>query len=303
MDNDLKSCKVPSPPPQAAGGLAAIHTAVLLFGFSGLFGKFLTINPVVIVFGRTFFAAAALLPVLLLSRKVIFKKKEMGVYFCQGILLAVHWSSFFYAIQISTVALGLLTFSTFPLFVTFMEPFFFKEKLLIQDIAAAIIVFAGLVLVIPGFDFSKALVQGAFFGIFSGITFAGLAIVNRKNVQTSDPLAVAFNQNLFAAAALFPVLVLISPATPEINDIFLLAVLGIVCTALAHSLFIKSLIHIKAQTAGIITALEPVYGIVLAFILLNEQPSLKTAAGGVLIISATTMAMHFHKQKTRAQPG
>ena len=249
------------------------------------------ISPVVIVFGRTFFAAAALLPVLLVSRQTLFHRKDLLFYMLQGILLAVHWSSFFYAIQISTVALGLLTFSTFPLFVTFMEPFFFKEKLFLWDIASAAIVFAGLVLVIPGFDVSRAPVQGSFWGIFSGITFAMLAIVNRKNVTRRNPLVVAFNQNSFAAAVLLPALVCLAPARPETKDILLLAVLGIFCTALAHTLFIKSLIHIKAQTAGIITALEPLYGIVLAFFILNEHPALHTAAGGVLILTATAMTM------------
>jgi len=273
------------------GGLFAIHLAVLLFGFSGLFGKFLMISPFLIVFGRTFFAAAALLPVLLVSKQRLFHREDLLFYMLQGILLAVHWSSFFYAIQISTVALGLLTFSTFPLFVTFMEPFFFKEKLLLWDIASAVIVFAGLVLVIPGFDFSKAPVQGGFWGVFSGMTFAMLAIANRKNVTRRSPLVVAFNQNSFAAAALLPAIVCLAPARPEAVDILLLAVLGVFCTALAHTLFIKSLVHIKAQTAGIITALEPLYGIALAFFILNEHPALHTAAGGVLILTATAMTM------------
>ncbi|MEA1967375.1 MAG: DMT family transporter [Thermodesulfobacteriota bacterium] len=312
-------------------GLYSIHIAVFLFGFSGLFGKFLLISPILIVFGRTFFAAAALLPLIFyitatgrtlyisfcpqqsmklrfsypefhiktpFKKENPFKKKVLLLYMLQGALLAVHWCSFFYSIQISTVAVGLLTFSTFPLFVTFMEPIFFKEKLIFSDIAAAFAVFAGLVLVLPGFDFSRAPVKGAFWGIFSGFTFAMLAIANRKNVEKESPLVVAFSQNFFAATALLPAIIYLSPDMPGRTDILLLAGLGIICTALAHTLFIKSLIHIKARTAGIITALEPLYGIILAFFILNETPGLKTVAGGILIITATTIAMSLHKKNS-----
>ncbi len=281
-------------------GFLEIHAAVFLFGFSGLFGKFLHCPSIVIVFGRTLFASAALLPIMAFTsgvRPFSGGKKAMLVYAVQGALLAAHWTSFFYSIQISTVTIGLLTFSTFPVFVTFMEPFFFREKLNSSDIATAMIVFAGLVLVLPGFDFSRAPVKGAFYGIVSGFTFALLSLANRKNVQQDHPIVVAFYQNFFASLALLPFIFVLKPSVPGENELFLLAALGILCTALSHTLFIKSLISIKAQTAGIITALEPVYGILLAFIILGERPGLRTMAGGVIIIAATVVAGVLHKKK------
>ncbi len=273
-------------------GLIEIHAAVFLFGFSGLFGKFLHCPSIVIVLGRTWFAAAALLPMIFLSGMRPFSggKKSILIYAAQGILLAAHWTCFFYSIQISTVTIGLLTFSTFPVFVTFMEPVFFREKLYFSDVAAAFIVFAGLVLVLPGFDFSKAPVKGAFWGVVSGLTFAVLSIVNRKNVENDHPAAVAFHQNFFAGLALVPFAFILNPPVPGANELILLAALGIVCTAFSHTLFIKSLMFIKAKTAGIITALEPLYGILLAFVILGERPGLRMIAGGLIIIGATVYA-------------
>ncbi len=280
-------------------GLIEIHAAVFLFGFSGLFGKFLHCPSTVIVFGRTLFAAATLLPMVLASGIKPFSagKKVMIFYSIQGALLAAHWTSFFYSIQISTVTIGLLTFSTFPVFVTFMEPVFFREKLYFPDIAAAMMVFAGLVLILPGFNFSKAPVKGAFWGIVSGFTFAVLSIANKKNVKKDHPVAVAFHQNFFAALVIAPFVYVLSPPLPGENEIFLLAALGIICTALSHTLFIKSLVSIKAHTAGIITALEPVYGILLAFIILGEHPALRTLAGGIIIITVTAFAVLHHKTR------
>jgi len=283
---------------QSIGSLAAIHIAVVLFGFSGLFGKFLTCTPLVIVFGRTFFAALTLLPLVLRSGTTpfIMERKRCFIYMLQGALLAIHWSTFFLSIQISTVALGLLTFSTFPIFVTFLEPLFFREKLRTTDIKVALLVFAGVVLILPSFDFSQKPVQGAFWGTISGLTFALLAIFNRKNLSFDFPINVAFHQNAFASLAILPLLMSVSRELPSIKEIFLIAGLGIFCTALAHTLFISSLKELRATTVSIITSLEPLYGIVLAAILLNEIPNLRTIAGGTLIITATSIASMVHKK-------
>jgi len=274
-------------------GLVQIHIAVFLFGFAGLFGKFLSCSPLLIVLGRTFFASITLFVFARFFSKTVlfaFKKKEILFFIFQGILLAVHWWSFFLSIQISSVAVGLVTFSTFPLFVTFLEPLFFKEKLKTIDIIIAGMVFIGILLVIPDFTFSNNITKGGFFGIISGFTFAILALVNRRNARISDSIAVAFYQNLFAAVFLVLPILTLQIAPPQLWDLPYLIVLGVVCTALAHTLFIKSLIFIRAQTAAVIAGLEPVYGIILAFFMLNEIPEIRTLIGGMIIISATIFA-------------
>ena len=276
------------------GSLVAIHLAVILFGFSGLFGKFLTCSALMIVFGRTSFAAMALLPLVLVSSagtaKLRLTRKRVGVYMLLGVLLAVHWCAFSLSIPLSTVALWLPSFSTFPLFVTLLEPFFFKQRVKRRDVIMALIVFAGLVLVLPSFDFSQKPVQGAAWGIFSGLTFALLAIFNKKNLVLEPPVRLAFFQNLFAAAAILPVFALIPQTIPAPDQILLLAILGIVFTALAHTLFISSLTNLRAATVSIITCLEPLYGIILAVILLGEIPNLRMIIGGTIILSATLFA-------------
>ncbi|NOX33795.1 MAG: EamA family transporter [Deltaproteobacteria bacterium] len=274
-------------------GVAQIHIAVLLFGFAGLFGKFLSCSPLYIVLGRTVFASIALfLHAHFFSRTsfFIFEKKKLFFFILQGILLAVHWFTFFYSIQVSSVAIGLITFSTFPLFVTFIEPPVFKEKLKIIDVFTAGIVFIGILLVIPDFDFSNNITKGGFFGIISGFTFAVLALVNRKNARIADPVTVAFYQNFFAAVFLLLPIALMRVKSPQLIDLPSLIFLGVVCTALAHTLFIKSLSIIRAQTAAVIAGLEPVYGIILAFFMLNEIPGTRTLTGGLIIIGTTLFA-------------
>ncbi|MCP4670899.1 MAG: EamA family transporter [Desulfobacula sp.] len=274
-------------------GIIQIHIAVFLFGFAGLFGKFLSCSPLYIVFGRTVFAFIALFFYAKFVSKTIlsisFNKR--GLFFVlQGILLAIHWWSFFFSIQISSVAVGLVTFSTFPLFVTFLEPLFFKEQLKGQDIMLAGTMFIGIILVVPEFNISNNITKGAISGIFSGFTFALLALVNRKNTKTSHPIAIAFYQNLFASLFLVLPIMTIQTPLPGLSDLPNLIFLGVICTALAHTLFINSLAFIKARTASVITGLEPVYGIILAFIILNETPGARTLAGGLVIIGVSIVA-------------
>jgi drug/metabolite transporter (DMT)-like permease len=290
-------------PGQAVHPLLMIHSAVLLFGLSGLFGKFIDASPLYIVLGRTLFAAMALgIYARLISgtRLSEIPGQGMGLFFFQGALLAIHWYFFFLSIQISSVAVGLVTFSTFPLFVTFMEPLVFKEPLDRRDILTALVVFSGICLVIPEPDLSNQTTLGGFYGILSGLTFAILALVNRRNVRMSDPVAVAFYQNLFAAFCLVIPVILIRPKALATTDLPALIFLGVVCTALSHTLFISSLKQIRAQTASVITGLEPVYGIILAFFLLKEIPALSTLVGGGIIIGASIAAGYLASPKRQS---
>ena len=268
-----------------------IHCAVFLFGLAGLFGKFLALPPLVIVFGRTFFASICLIFIIVYLKKSLMLKsgRDFKVLAALGILLAIHWVTFFHSIQISTVAVGLLTFSTYPCFVTILEPCFFKEKLTFFAVFSAIFIFAGVALIIPAFNFDNNITQGSFWGALSGFTFAVLSVLNRKYVQTYSPLIITFFQNSFAALVLFPFL-FIEKWELRSGDIFFLMILGIFCTAIAHALFISGLKHVKTQLASIVAGLEPVYGIFFALILFDEVPSLRTLIGGALIIGTTVVA-------------
>ncbi|WP_320040056.1 DMT family transporter [uncultured Desulfobacter sp.] len=298
----MPSATMTTTPLHHTRGLILIHIAVFLFGFAGLFGKFIDCTPLWIVLGRTIFASLALIIYAKLFSCTSLKvatSKDLGFFVLQGILLALHWLSFFAAIQVSSVAVGLLTFSSFPLFVTFMEPLFFKEPFKKVDVLTAVAVFAGIILVVPDMDFSNKVTLGSFYGLISGFTFAVLGLVNRRNARHCHPVSAAFYQNLFAALSLItPVLVIQTPP-PTPHDVFLLALLGVVFTALAHACFITGLIRIRVQTASVIAGMEPVYGILFAFILLGEIPNFSTLAGGILIIGAVISAGLLEKTKTR----
>jgi len=267
--------------------LAEIHVAVVLFGIAGLFGKWIALAPSIIVLGRVFFASITLALILLISKQTILfpKKSTYFLLVSLGFLLAVHWTVFFQSIQISTVAVGLLSYSSFPVFTAFLEPLFFKEKIQIKNLFYACVCVLGIFLIIPKFDLRDTIFQGVLWGIAAGLTFSLLTIFNRKLSQEYSSLVIAFYQDFFATLFLLPFFFILRPAL-DLKNIFLLGILGVFCTAGSHTLFIKGMKYIRAQTAAIISSLEPVYGIVFALIFLHEIPTFRTVLGGMIILSA-----------------
>ncbi len=265
--------------------LIEIHTAVLLFGLSGLFGRYLSLPPVIITFGRVFFASlfAAALFKLRGTEIRLEKRSDTIAVTAAGIILAVHWTSFFAAIQVSTVAIGVLTFSTYPLFVTFAEPLMFKERLRFSDAVCAAAMLFGVYIIVPEFSIKNSTAEGIAWGMLSALTYAALSLANRKFAAKYRGSTVAFYEQATAAIILFPCFLTIKPQLTY-SDTALLALLGIVFTACAHAMFIEGMKNIRAQTAGMISGLESPYGIIAAALVFGEIPSMNEILGGILIL-------------------
>lgn len=265
--------------------LWAIHLAVLLFGFAGLFGKWVDLPAALIVFGRVFFAAFFLLLYILFKKKSfrLAATTDYLTLFLAGTLLAFHWFTFFYSIQISSVAIGILGVSTFSIFSALLEALFFKEKFCYKNLIPALLSVVGIYIILPEFSFENEITQGLFWAIVSGLAFALISFLNRKQVQTYTGSIVAFYQDISATLVLVPVLFFVD-FTPNWTGIGQLILLGGIFTAVAHTLFITGLGTIKVHKASVIANMEPVYGIIFAFFLLNETPSWNVLLGGAIIV-------------------
>ncbi|MFC0692804.1 DMT family transporter [Paraburkholderia humisilvae] len=271
--------------------MTQIHFAVLLAGCAGLFAKLLTVNAAQLTAGRTVFGSLALLLFAVASRKSLrlATLKDAGALALSGGILALHWYSFFHSIQISTVAIGLLAFSTFPLFTTFLEPLAFRERIHRDDVITALIVTVGLVLVTPSLDFRNHLTQGVLWGILSAFAYAVLALLNRLYTARYPSVSISFYQQAVAALCILP-FAFQAQAPISATDWVYLIVLGVVFTALGQGLVVASLKHLSAQTTSVVFGLEPVYGIALAWLLIGETPAIRTVIGGGLICSAVFVA-------------
>jgi len=268
-------------------GLVEVHLAVFLFGFPGLFGKWLALSPPLIVLGRVFFASLALAIVLWLGRRPmkITPSRDLALLALCGLVLAAHWTMFFQSVRVSTVAVALLSYSSFPVFTALLEPLAFRERWDAASLLVALVCVIGVFLIVPGFGLANPVLQGVLWGLGSGLTFTVLALLNRKLAEGRSSLTVAFYQDLFALVFLAP-FAFVSRVELTGRTLGLLAVLGIFGTAAAHTLFISGLKRVRVRTASIISTLEPVYGIALAVLFLKESPAPRTLAGGALILAA-----------------
>lgn len=272
--------------------LLALHSAVLLFALSGLFAKWLALPAILIVFGRAFFAAIALAAFIIIFKKKSLKcdRKTLFTLAVAGAILAFHWGSFFQAIQVSSVAIGLITFATFPVFVSFLGPYFFKEKFCYQALVQALLTVIGIIFIVPENSSQTDVLNGVCWGVVSALSFALLTLLNRKFVVSNSAKKIAFYQNSFAALFLLPFIAL-APKAISAEQLYVLAILGVFFTAVAHSIFNYSLKTLSAQTASIAVTLEPIYGIMAAYFLLNEPISLVMIIGGGIVITANVWSL------------
>jgi drug/metabolite transporter (DMT)-like permease len=269
--------------------LLYVHLAVLLFGLAGLFGKWLPISPITIVWWRSLFAVLALGIAVAVAAKNPFalQKKTALILVLLGAVLAAHWVTFFHAIQLSTVAIGLLSFSTFPVIVALLEPLVLAERFRADSLLHAALAFGGVLLVVPSFDPAGGALRGALVGVASGALYAITTVANRGYAGTIDAMTLGLWQNAVGCLVLLP----FGPAL-DLNrsQLSLLAILGIVFTGGAHALFIHGMRDVSARLASIIGTLEPVYGVAAAALLLGEVPTFRTVLGGALVVATVALA-------------
>ncbi len=277
-------------------GLA--HVAVMLMGLSGVFGQFVDASSLIITLGRVTISFIVL-SVILHIKKVAFGlncKKHYGIAIGAGIVLALHWITFFQSIQMSTVAIGIITFSTFPLFLTFLEPLVYKEKIQKKSIISSLILLLGVLITIPEFSLNNQMTMGILCGMVSSLAYAVLALFNRYLSRYYEGMKICVYEQGTSFFLLLPTLLIVD-VTLEMKDIGGIIVIGLLCTAVAYSIYVSVQKNIKAQTLGLISGMETVYSIFYAFILLTEIPSIQEILGASVILSVAIYTSLYTTEK------
>lgn len=280
--------------------IVSVNLAVFLFGTAGLFAKWISLPAIGITFGRVFFSSLSLLVFILCTRQPLrVRRRHAFLLVLAGGLLAVHWWLFLLSIQLSTVAVGTITFSAFPLFVTFLEPLAFHEKLRAGRVVSALLILLGVLLTVPQFTLENHISLGIAVGLISALAYSILTLLNRYFMQYYSGTVTALYEQGSAALLLLPSLFWI-PFSPTVSDWAMLAFLGIMTTALAHTLFISSLKVLPAQVTGVVSSMESVYGILLALLVLGETPTLHELAGAAVIIIVVIVSQLWQKPQNNA---
>ena len=262
-----------------------LHIAVMLFGLAGVAAQFVEIPAVLVALGRVVCSSLLLLIIAIVKKESL--RLNSGKDYCMiiltGAVMAIHWTTFFQSVQVSTVAIGTITFSTFPLFLTFIEPIVFHEKLRSQSVLSAILLLIGVMITIPEFSMENHTTIGIIWGMVSSLSYAVLTLANRYFSPRYPARTVCLYEQGSAAIVLLPALFLVETTWRPL-DLAGIAFVGFICTAFAHSLYVSAQKSVRAQTAGIISGMETVYGILYALLFLGEVPTIRELAGGIVIL-------------------
>lgn len=269
--------------------MSILYLAVFLLALNGLFAKLIPLDATSITQLRSVLAGCTLLLVALLSRRRFLldsPREYFGVYLI-GAVLGLHWISFFHSMQISTVAIGMLSLFTYPVITVLIEPFFTKQKLQTSDLLAGIVVLIGVFVMVKDDlqTFDNAAVQGVFWGVISAFLFAMRNLLQKYYYPAVSSDRLMLHQVI---AVSFMLLLFVDyPAVSELSsgDWLTLLLLGVVSTAMGHTLLSYSLKHLPAKSIAMISCLQPFFATLFAWLLLQETPSVSVLTGGAIIVS------------------
>lgn len=268
-------------------GLLAVHSAVLIFGLTALFSKLISLTALEITLLRSIFAVLIILAIFFWQKKSIKLSsiKDYGIVILLGVLLALHWVTYFHAMQVSSIAVGVIALYTFPVMTVFLEPLFHGERPHIKDVVSALVVLFGIYLLVPEFSFSNETMQGILWGVLSALFFALRNIVQGHYFKGYSAKHSLFYQTLVTFIVLLPFSFEVIPEVTNFQWGQLL-ILGLFFTAVPHTLFAFSLLNLKAKTVSLVACVQVVYATIFAALILGEWAELSTVMGGLIVVSA-----------------
>ncbi|MDO8554919.1 MAG: DMT family transporter [Candidatus Micrarchaeota archaeon] len=279
-------------------GLFQVHLGIFLTAFIALFAKLIPLSPTLITLGRVFFASVVLFAILKFKKQKFSLENSKDLFYLVllGVIFAIHMVTFFYSAQLSTIAISLVTVYLYPIFVAILEPYLFKEKIKLKNVALALVALLGVMLIVPEFKLENNIAKGVAFGLVSAFSLAVILVSNKKYIKKYPSELLTFYQFGISTVVLLPFL-LIENFKVTNQDIILLFLVGAVFTVGGYNLRIIGMKYINAYRASIIGTIEPVYGTILAAIILGEVPEIRTIVGGAIIL-ATCLYATIQKQKS-----
>jgi drug/metabolite transporter (DMT)-like permease len=266
-----------------------LHIAVLLYGLTAILGDLISISAINLVWWRVLITSFSLLFFIQFGKQ-IFKmpRKLILIYAAIGILVALHWITFYGAIKLANASIVLAAMATTSFFTSIVEPLITKKKFQWLEFVLGFLVIPPMVLIAQNIDLSMH--KGLIVALISAFLATVFSSLNKKWVDDASPYQISFIEMfsafLFITVLLPFVLNNTSELMPSSGDWIYIIILSLLCTTLAYVLSMKALKHVSAFDATLVINMEPVYGILLAIIILNEHQEMSTLfyLGVVLIL-------------------
>lgn len=286
-----------------------LHFIILMWGFTGILGKLINLPPLPIVWYRVLIAVASLAIVLpLLKRSLKLNSlKEFLLLAAVGIVVMLHWVTFYISIDLSTASLGILCLSTTTIHVSWLEPLVMKRRISWIEVVMGVVVIYGIYFVSE--DFSAQDYEALAYGLFSALMAAIFAVMNGKMAQTMAPSKITFYEMVVGGVFLTAALFFRGEMTAELflvstSDVLWLLFLGLLCTSFAFLVTVELVKRLGAFTVSLSINMEPVYTILLAIVILDENKIMGTQfyVGSFIIVGvvlANAMIKRYMRRKER----
>ncbi|HXB44478.1 MAG TPA: DMT family transporter [Puia sp.] len=252
-----------------------LHIAVFLAGFTGILGKLITLNEGLLVWYRLLISAVTLWILFSLQRKTTkIAHADILKIFGIGAIAALHWVSFYGSIKYANVSIALVCFSAVGFFTAFLEPLIFRVKMDVVELLLGILMVVGIYFI---FHFDPSYKIGIIIGLISALLGSIFPILNKvilKKISAENVTLYELSGGFLFLTLVLPFYLKVFPTDyifPNLHDWLWLLVLSWICTVLAFNLSMKALQKISAFTVNLSYNLEPVYGILLAFVVLGEN--------------------------------
>ncbi|MEB8330571.1 DMT family transporter [Flavobacteriaceae bacterium KMM 6897] len=280
-----------------------LHFIVFIWGFTAVLGKLITVDALPLVWYRMFMASGFIFLYIAYKKfSLRVPTKTLLVLIIAGVVITLHWITFFKAIKVSNVSVALSTMSTGAFFTALLEPIWYGRKIVWYEILFGVIVMLGLYLI---FNVESSYVEGIVLALISALLSAIFSLINGKLIQKEKPSVISIYEMASGVVFLSIYLSFSGSFTPKFfqlssNDWMYIFILASICTAYAFIASVKVMKFITPYTVMLTINLEPIYGIVLAFIILGESEKMDPMFYlGALVILSTVIANGILKNWTR----
>lgn len=286
---------------------ATLHVAVILFGFTAILGALIRLPSWSLVWWRVFISSLSLLFIVKgLGFLRTMPKVQILRFAGIGSIIAIHWVAFFASVKLAGASVCLVCMATTCLFLSIFEPLLLNKPFRRMDFFIALLIIPGMVLVVQNIDPSRY--SGVWAGLFSAWLAALFASLNKKYISNAKVWHISWIEMTSACITLSLVLLVLFPMNPDLRwwpmpfEWPYLLILGILCTTVAHAMALFALHYLSAFALNLVINLEPVYGILLAMILLKENKELNLGfyTGAGLILLAVLTYPYLQKKFTHA---
>ncbi|MFT4576271.1 MAG: drug/metabolite transporter (DMT)-like permease [Polaribacter sp.] len=251
-----------------------LHLVVFIWGFTAILGALISIDAIPLVWYRMLLAVFFIFIYFLIKKKSFaIDKKSLLKFLFTGIIIALHWITFFKAIKVSNVSIALVTMSTGAFFTSLIEPLFFKRRIKSVELILGVVVIGGLYII---FNFETQYYLGIIYALISAFLAALFSVLNGLFVKKTDADVISFYQLFFGVAFVTVFLFFTNSFTADFfklssSDWFYLVLLSSVCTAYAFIVSVKVMKHLTPYTVMLTINLEPVYAIILALFIFGDK--------------------------------